>query len=380
MTISARALNRSTLVRQALSGREPLGIADTLRRVVALQAQHPASPYLALWNRVSGFDPADLDAAFARGEVVKATLMRITLHAVAADDYPAFRAAVEPTLRSGRLDGLPAASGLPVAEVEARIPELLAHAAEPRTAAELEAWLGRRLGAAPHGAVWRALRGYAPLVHAPTGGPWSFRRRPSYGRPASPPATRDDETAAVALRTLVRRYLQGFGPASVADVAQFALVQRRRVREALGALSGELVRLEGPDGAELFDLPDAPRPPEDAPAPARLIGMWDSILLAYADRSRVVPPDYRARVTRVNGDVLPTLLVDGSVAGVWRVVDDRIEATAFHRLPDVAWEGLAGEARSLLALLADREPAPYRRYDHWWARLSGAEVRSLPGD
>ena len=107
------------------------------------------------------------------------------------------------------------------------------------------------------------------------------------------------------------------------------------------------------------------------------MAMWDSILLAYADRSRIIPPDYRPLVTRRNGDVLPTLLVDGYVAGVWRPVEDGIEATAFHRLADDAWEGLEAEARSLLALLAGREPTVYSRYAHWWNQLPGAEVRVL---
>lgn len=179
---------------------------------------------------------------------------------------------------------------------------------------------------------------------------------------------------------MVRRYLEGFGPASVADVAQFAMVRRSRVRDAVLALSGKLEQLEGPDGTELFDVPGAPRPPEDTPAPPRLMAMWDSVLLAYADRSRVAPPDYRKLVTRSNGDVLPTLLVDGYVAGVWRPVDGGgIEATAFHRLPVQVWDGLAAEARALLALLADRESRVYRRYDRWWAELPSAEVRILPG-
>jgi len=104
------------------------------------------------------------------------------------------------------------------------------------------------------------------------------------------------------------------------------------------------------------------------------MAMWDNILLAYMDRSRVIPPDYRKLVTRMNGDVLPTLLVDGYVAGVWRPVEGGIEATAFHRLPDSAWEGLASEARSLVAFLAERAPDVYRRYDHWWAKLPSARI------
>jgi Winged helix DNA-binding domain len=150
-------------------------------------------------------------------------------------------------------------------------------------------------------------------------------------------------------------------------------------RDALRAPTGELEELKGPDGTELFDVPGAPLPSEDSPAPPRLLPMWDSILLAYSDRGRVVPPDYRRLVARSNGNVLPTLLVDGYVAGVWRPVEGGIEATAFHRLPDEAWTGLTAEARALVAFLADREPTVYRRYAHWWTTLPSAEVRVLPG-
>lgn len=108
--------------------------------------------------------------------------------------------------------------------------------------------------------------------------------------------------------------------------------------------------------------------------------MWDSTLLAYADRGRVLPPEYRTYVTRMNGDVLPTLLVDGYVAGVWRPVADAIEATAFHPLPEETWNALAAEATALAAFPATRDPAPYRRYDHWWAKPlpAEAETRLLP--
>ncbi len=107
------------------------------------------------------------------------------------------------------------------------------------------------------------------------------------------------------------------------------------------------------------------------------MAMWDSVLLAHHDRGRVIPPGYRKLVARSNGDVLPTLLVDGYVAGVWRPVVGGIEATAFHRLPAGAWDGLAAEAHALLALLAVREPRVYRRYDRWWDGLPAAEVRVL---
>jgi len=382
MRMSARGLNRSTLGRQLLLGRASLPVAEAVRRVVALQAQHAASPYLALWNRLTAFDPAGLDAAFARHEVVKATLMRLTLHAVHAGDYRAFREATEPTLRAVMIlrEGRFTTSGLTVAAADALVPDLLAYASRPRTAAEMKAWLEGRLGAPPAPGEWRGVRGYAPLLHAPTAAPWSFGPRPSYVAAHAWPALADSDAPAAALQALVTRYLEGFGPASVADVAQFALVQQARAKEALKALSGDIERLDGSGGAALYDVPGAPRPDEDTPAPPRLMAMWDSILLAYADRGRVIPPDYRKHMIRTNGDVLPTLLIDGYVAGVWRPVAGGIEATAFHRLSDDAWEGLAAEARSLLSLLAGRDAQVYGRYDHWWATLPHAEARLLPGN
>lgn len=292
MRLTARRLNRATLARQLLLGREPLDVAEGVRRVVALQAQEAASPYLALWNRLAPFDPAGLDAAFAAHAVIKATLMRITLHAVTAADYPPFHRAMAESLRASRLyDRRFRQTGLSDADADALIPYLLEFTAERRTNAECEALLNERLGTDQPRAWW-ALRTFAPVVHAVTG---------------------------------------------------------------------------------------APLPGEDTPCPPRLMAMWDSVLLAYADRGRVIPPAYRALVIRRNGNVLPTLLVDGHVAGVWRPAGDGIEATAFHELPERAWQGLADEARALVSFLAGREPAVYRRYAHWWKELPAAEVRVLPG-
>ncbi|MFF4762035.1 winged helix DNA-binding domain-containing protein [Streptomyces sp. NPDC001292] len=380
--MTARALNRSTLARQLLLHREPLTAVEAVRRVVALQAQQPASPYLALWNRLPGFDPAGLDAALTGHRAVRSTLMRITLHMVHATDYRAFREAMEPTLRASRLgDPRFTASGLTAADADALVPGLLEYAGRPRSAAEVRGRLEEFLGAPVEPAAWRMLRQYAPLWHAPTGGPWSFGTQQSYVAAGTPPELTDPDAAVKGLRTLIRRYLEGFGPASVADMAQFALVRRARVKAAVQGPATGLEQLEGPDGTVLYDIPGAPRPDEDTPAPPRLMAMWDSILLAYADRSRVIPPAYRKLVTRVNGDVLPTLLVDGYVAGVWRPVDGGIEATAFHPLPEHVWRELAAEAGSLRLFLADREDTVYRRYGHWWTKgLPAAETRVLRGD
>ncbi len=377
MSLTARQLNRATLGRQMLLHRELLDVVDGVRRVVALQAQEPASPYIALWNRLVDFDPADLDAAFADHRVVKASLIRLTLHAVHAEDYPAFHDAMLSSLRSSRLgDRRFTSSGLSSADADALVPHLTKFAARPRTKAEIEGLLQTQLGERDHPRAWWALKMFAPLHHAPTGGPWSFGAKSSF---IAAGAKRSPESADESVKRLVLRYLEGFGPASVQDFGQFTILRRPVTVQALKALGDKVVELEGPGGATLFDVPGGQLPAEDTPAPPRLLPMWDSVLLAYADRSRVIPPDYRRLFIHQNGDVLPTLLVDGYVAGVWRPAEGGIEATAFHRLSKEAWRGLAEEASALIAFLADRDPTVYRRYAHWWAKLPSAEVRLLPG-
>ncbi|KOX37230.1 MULTISPECIES: winged helix DNA-binding domain-containing protein [unclassified Streptomyces] len=380
MVITPRALNRSTLARQLLLAREPVRVEDAVRRVVALQAQRPGSPYVALWNRVAGFAPERFDEALNGFRVVRSTLMRLTLHQVHADDYRSFREAMEPTLRGGRLhDPRFEAAGFTAADADALLPGLLAHAAEARPGAELRELVARGRSGPVDPVVWRMVRQYAPLWHAPTGPPWAFGSEQSFVTASERPALTDPEASAAGLAVLLRRFLEGFGPASAADMAQFTTAPRRLVREAVRTLEGELVRLEGADGTVLYDVPGAPLPDGETPAPPRLLAMWDSVLLVYADRSRIIPPAYRGPVIRANGDTLPTLLVDGYVAGVWRPVDGGIEATAFHPLPAGVWEGLAAEAAALGGLLAARDPLVYRRYDHWWAKgFPAAETRVLP--
>ncbi|QSB17480.1 AlkZ family DNA glycosylase [Natronosporangium hydrolyticum] len=387
--LTAGQLNRATLARQLLLERHDLHPVEAVRRIAAIQAQAPASPYLALWTRLRGFDPAELDAAITDARLVKATLMRITLHLVHAEDYPPLHTAMQPTLRAARLgDRRYVETGLAAADADALVPDLVAQLATPHTNDQAQTWVEQRLGP-PAQWAWWALRHYAPVRHHPNGGPWSFGHRPTFVAAGSrPPRPYDVAESDAALQTLARRYLAGFGPASVADVAQFALVPRRRARAALTGLGDGLVRYSGPAGAELFDLPAAELPagalpPAEQPAPPRLLPMWDSTLLAYHDRSRILPERLRRVVIRNNGDVLPTVLVDGQVAGVWRTVPagDQlgVEVTAFTALAPAHWEALAAEAASLLALLAERDPTAYRRYARWWEQLPEVtEVRTLP--
>lgn len=366
---SPRQLNRATLDRQCLLGRERIDVLDAIRRVVAVQAQEPASPYVVLWNRIEGFDPAELDRAFADRSVVKTPLMRITLHAVTADDYPPFHEAVTSILRAARLnDRRFTDTGLTTDDADALVDGLVEFGNEPRSKDEILAHLATVLGRAPEERLWWALRTYAPLIHSPVEPPWSFGRRPSY---EAPPPGPDRPSVDDAVRRLIVRHLEGFGPATVDDVCQFTMLRKAIVRPAIEGLEAdaEVVAVDGP----FLDIPGGSIPADDTPAPPRLLAMWDNVLLAYADRSRVIPEEYRRHVIRTNGDTLPTVLVDGYVAGVWRPVDDGIEVTAFHDLDDDTWAALEVEAAALRAFLSDREPDVYSRYARWWDKLPPAE-------
>ncbi|MFF9046006.1 winged helix DNA-binding domain-containing protein [Streptomyces parvulus] len=378
MTLTPRRLALATLERQLLLQRERLDVAEAVRRVCALQAQSPASPYLALWNRVRDFAPEDLDAAFAERRVVKASLMRITLHAVHADDYAAFHAAMLSTLRASRLyDRRYTSTRLTPADADAVLAELPAVLDRPRTGAEMEKELTARFGEHAH-RVWWALRTYAPVHHGPTGGPWSFTARNAYL--AAPPDAGSRPEPAAGVRRLLLSYLRAFGPATAQDFARFTLLTRGAVDDALRDLGDRVVPVAGRGRAALFDLADATVPAEDTEAPPRLLPMWDSTLLAHVVPGRFLPAEYRPAVVRRNGDVLPCLLVDGRVAGVWRTVEGGVELTAFQPLGKSARRAVTEEAEKLAALLADRDPAVYRRYGHWWDKgLPGVQNLTVKG-
>lgn len=366
--LTLRQLNRATLERQLLLDRREVLVTDALRRTVALQAQEPGAPYVALWSRIAGFDPADLDAAFRDGSVVKATLMRITLHAVLRDDYTRFHAAMVPNLRASRLnDRRYRDTDLTIADADELLPHLLEFVQEPRTKDEIQEMLIGHLGDRFDDRLWWAYRTFAPVVHVPADShDWSFSLPQRFGTaPDHPPRPGTEE----ALQHLVLRYLEGFGPASPEDFAQFALQHRAVARSAFEALGDRLVALEGPNGATLFDLPDRTVPDGDSPAPPRLLGMWDSTLLAYSDRSRVISDEVRSEVIRRNGDVLPTVWVDGFAVGTWRATEGGIEVLPLAPIPDGAWVHLHEEAASLADAILARDGRIFSRYDHWWEKL-----------
>ena len=382
MSLTPRQLNRATLGRQLLLARERLDVADAVHRIVAIQGQEPPSIYVALWDRLVDFDPADLDRAFADGSVVKASTLRMTIHVQDPRDHLAFHEVMTQVPRGSPLDDPRIENaGVSLDEADLVLRELLAFAAQPRTGVEIEAWLDDRLAPRPGKPLMWALYTYAPLRHATSGGPWSFnhpRRYLAAPDDGEPLRSGDPEDS---MRHLARRYLEGFGPASMPDLAQFARVTRSRARAALDWLveAGEAVMVDGPNGSDLYDVPGGLLPPEDTPAPPRLLPMWEETLLAYDDRSRVIAardPQAGHPPERRHAAHAPGRWVRGG-----RLAPDRcdgIEATAFHPLDDDAWDGLETEARGMRAFLADREPRIFHgRFAHWWAKLPEAEVRLL---
>jgi Winged helix DNA-binding domain len=370
--LTAAELSRATLARQLLLERVRLDPVSAVERLVALQAQEPASPHLALLARLDGFEAADLNAAFHDRLVVKGTLLRVTLHVVSARDYAQFWPAVGPSLRQWRARLLSQVGLGP--EVQAIAAQAATFASEPRSGAELRDHLPALVGAAgPAGQTdsWWALRPQLPFVMAPEAPPWSFGRRPRFVSAPSWLGT-DLAPSGTGLEHLVQRYLAGFGPAGVADIHQFTRVSTTAIRAALEPLLPNLRMFRDEDGRRLYDVPDGALPHGDTPAPVRFLPMWDSLLLAYHDRSRVIPERYRREVIRRNGDFMASFTIDGRVAGLWRadLVDGRSKVTwlAFEPLAAAVEAEVADEGARLERFIEPLEPAVYSRYANTWLK------------
>ena len=368
LKLTLRQLNRATLARQGLLAPLPSGsVARQVERLGSLQAQHPDWPPFALQSRLRADATAvDLDRARQRRRVVRASLMRITVHVVSAADFWPMSTLTLP-LRANqfrawyKLDPVTSPLGK---RIMATHPQVLAAMREaPRPIREIEAILAEQLKGVkipPNRSLWRHFSGAVPLVQVPFAGETYGRSR--YIAAADwLRAPKDGEVDPHrAAMHLAERYLAAFGPATADDLAAYVGRgrERGRWREAMDALGDQLVDLEAEDGRRLVDLEDAPRPAAETPAPPRLLARWDSLLLAYGtkDRARVLPPEHQATVITRNADVLPTFLVDGFVAGTWlpRTGDKgpRIELRPFGRLARRDREALEAEASRLLPTLA----------------------------
>jgi Winged helix DNA-binding domain len=324
-----------------------LPVPRAIERLGALQAQWPPSPYIALWSRIDGFRKEQLMRAVERRAVVKATLMRETLHLVSSSDYLAY-AGLFTSARTARIERVLAKEASEV-DVDELARELVRHAtAKPRSRPELLDLLGRpRLGREPRPwHEWHVLTAKAGLVHTPSGSAWRHRTGGSRYAPAASWLGADGRSDDDARRHLVRRYLAAYGPASRADVAQWTGLAIGALEPAFSDRALALFRDE--QGRELLDVPRAPLPSPDTVAPVRFLPPFENCLLAHADRNRILSDEHRKLVIR-GGDVRPTLLVDGVVVGTWNLVDGVMELEPFEPLTRSIRRELEREARALAA-------------------------------
>jgi hypothetical protein len=338
--LTLRELNRTLLLRQMLLRRERLPVARAVERVAALQAQWAPAPYVALWSRLEGFERSALERALARGSVVKALLMRATMHLVSARDYPWLDSCVREARTLVRTRG----TKPPPARVVERALALARE--QPRSRPDLM----RELGYDPRSQDPEELReqswivALARLEQTPEAAFWDFR-----GSPLLRPTEHELPPRPEAAAYLIRRYLAAFGPATRSDVSAWSGVPIRDLAPGF-----ESIRLRGfrdERDRELFDLPRAPLAAADTPAPPRLLPRWEEVLLAHKDRTRVLPNEYRCQVIAVNGDVRQAILVDGFVAGYWEQDGERVTVHPFGPLPRQARRAVEDEARRLEAWL-----------------------------
>ena len=330
--LSRRALNRATLARQLLLERAAMPARHAVAHLVGMQAQVPLNPYTGLWSRLAGFDPAELAGLVLDRQAVRIVVMRATIHLVTAEDCLVLRPLTQPVLErelARHRDFAPALRGVDIEPVLAYAREVFAES--PRSTNQLRAVLGERFPDLHAGALAYACRCLLPLVQVPPRGVWGQASQVTLttaeawlGRPLEAQPSIDE---------LMLRYLGAFGPASVADASTWSRLTG--LREVFERLRPQLVTFRDERGRELFDLPDAPRPDPETPAPARFLPEYDNVLLSHDDRTRFAGEPFSAA-----GPVHGTVLVDGFVAGVW-ALDGSTLTVSGHATDDVEAEGLA---------------------------------------
>ena len=335
-TLTRRELNRALLARQLLLERAEVGLPEALERVCGIQAQYAPSMYFGLWSRLAGFEPAALTRALEAREVVQGTLMRVTIHLVSPRDYWPFAAAVREARRALWLRAYKEPGAEAMAEAARTLGEALDGGALPRK--EVEALIGKPAARGIH--LW------LDVVRVPPSGTWERRRADLFGAAADWLGTDDETTADDAIDHLVRRYLAAFGPAGRKDVQSFTGLSLTALKPVLERVATE--RYLDEDGGELLDVPGAPLPDAETPAPPRLLPTWDATLLVHARRTGVLPERFRPLIFHTkNPHGSPTFLLDGEVAGTWRLDDGRFSAEPFERLPAGAMREVNAEGERL---------------------------------
>lgn len=346
--LTQRELNRALLARQMLLERAPLPALDATARLVGLQAQAPNAPYIGLWTRLRDFRRDQLTDLLERRRVVRATMMRSTLHLVTAEDYLLLRPLLQPALTRALHAFFPRRKDLDVAAIAAAARVYAEQA--PRTFPELRTLLLERFPGEDPAALAYAVRTHLPLVQMPPGGAWGFAGSPAHALAEawlSRPLTASPDGP----RELIFRYLAAFGPATVRDIQAWSGLTG--LKSAVAALKPELRTFRDERGDELLDLLDAPLPSAGVPAPPRFLPEFDNLILSHADRTRVVTDEHRPAIFLSAGRVRATFLVDGFVAGTWKI--ERTpgrEATATLMIEP--FTPLSGDARAALAAEGER--------------------------
>jgi len=345
--LSQRALNRATLDRQLLLRRHPLPARQAVRHLAGLQAQAPLAPHVGLWTRLSRFTLDDLSALLTERKVVRAPIMRATVHAVDAADFVAFRALFSPLMEAGlRANYARNLTGVDLDALTQQAGELLAE--RPLTRAQLAKALAACWPAADPLSLAYAVTYLVPVVQVPPRGLWGKSAQATWTTAASWLSDPGEPPAANAVEELVVRYLAAFGPATVADAQIWSgLTRLREITDRL-----DLLTYRGPDGAELLDLPGITLPDEDTPAPPRFLPEYDNLLLSHADRRRVNPDNRQVPLWPGNGATQGTLLVDGLWTATWQITPEALTITPFRPLTAVEESAVTEEAAALLAFTA----------------------------
>jgi hypothetical protein len=313
-TLTTRQLNRALLARQMLLTREPTTAVVAVERLAGLQAQVARPPFVGLWTRLEGFRREDLLAPLRQREIVRVTAMRATLHLMTAADYVGLRGALQPALARGMqaiLRERAQSFDLDAIEAEARA----FFGGAPATFDALRNHFKEKYPDGDERAMAYAIRTHLPLVQVPTDATWGFPAAADFAMADSWLGTQVSKEPAPA-HELVRRYLAAFGPATPGDAQAWSALQG--LRAVFEELRPTLVTFRDERKRELFDLPEAPRPAEDTPAPVRFLPEFDNLVLAYDDRTRVIADEHRPRVVTKNLQVRATFLIDGFVAGTWK--------------------------------------------------------------
>ncbi|WP_433332810.1 winged helix DNA-binding domain-containing protein [Spirillospora sp. CA-294931] len=346
--LGTRALNRALLARQLLLERRRTDALSAIEHLVGMQSQAPNPPYIGLWSRLEDFAFDELAALMTERRAIRMVLMRGTIHLVSARDGLALRPLTQPVLDRWLVAAAGRALGtLGVDEIAAAARPLLDQ--EPRTDKELRDLLAARWPEVDPEALGRAVRCGLHLVQVTPRGIWGASGLARHttveawlGRPADPDSSID---------AMVLRYLAAFGPASLQDVRHWSGLTG--LGEVLERLAPKLCVFQDENGRVLYDLPEAPRPDPDVPAPARLVPDFDNLLLSHSDRARIITEERRARVFTVNGIIRATVLVDGFVAGRWKIEKKRgaavLRVEFFEPVPASERDAVAHEAERLLA-------------------------------